>query len=159
MKKCFCLFLISIQFCSFGQTLNSRTIYNDGLGLKIGGPTYGLALNYNHFFTHHLNLELGAGFVGAYAGVKYFFGKAEKKMRFAPYVGTELGYAAIIFDGFYPGVYVPIGVQFFSKNGFNISLEASGYFILGYGNIYGFLGKMGGVGTIPWGSLQFAKNF
>ncbi len=146
MKKWYLSTFLLLHFLSFGQNINKRNDFKDGFGLKIGGPTFALALNYNHFFNQNLNLELGAGIVGAYGGLKYFFGKEDKVMRFTPYVGAEYCYTAIIFDGFYQGVYLPLGVQFFSKKGFNLSLEASCFLFYGYG-------------AIPWGSLHIGKNF
>jgi hypothetical protein len=159
MKKIILLLFFFIQFSSFGQEINPRNDFKNGFGLKIGGPTFALALNYNHFIDQNLNFEVGVGFIGAYSGFKYYFGKEEKVMRFAPYVGMEFCYSAILFDGYYPGAYLPLGVQFFSKNGFNLSLEASCFLILGYGNTYGFMGGFGGVGAFPWGSLHIGKNF
>lgn len=158
MKK-YTLFILFFHFNSFGQQINPRNDFKNGFGINIGGPTFALAFNYNHFFDQNLNLELGAGFIGAYAGFKYYFGNANKVMRFAPYTGVEFCYSAILFDGYYPGAYIPFGVQFFSKNGFNLSLEASGFFMLGYGNKNGFMGEFGGVGAFPWGSLHIGKNF
>ncbi len=147
MKKIVLLFLFFVHFSSFGQEINPRNEFKNGFGLKIGGPTLALALNYNHFFTQNINLELGAGLIGAYAGVKYYFGTADKVMRFAPYVGAQLFCTAIIFDGVYPGFYLPFGVQLLSKNGFNLSLEASYLLLIGRG------------GNFPWGSIHIGKNF
>ena len=152
MKKIVLLFLFFVQFSSFGQEINPRNEFKNGLGLKIGGPTRILALNYNHFFTQNINLELGVGLIGAYAGVKYYFGSADKVMRFAPYVGAQL-FTTVMSDnsilGFYMpfGVYLPFGVQLFSKNGFNLSLEAS-YLLL-----------FDADGSRPGGSIHIGKNF
>jgi hypothetical protein len=159
MKKYTLLFLLFFHFNSFGQQINPRNDFKNGFGIKIGGPTFALALNYNHFIDRNLNFELGAGFIGAYSGLKYYFGKADKVMRFAPFIGVEYFYSAIPFDGYYPGAYIPMGAQFFSKNGFNLSLEVSCFFILGYGNSYGFMGEFGGVGAFPWAALHIGKNF
>ncbi len=144
MKKIVLLFLFFVHFSSFGQEINPRNEFKNGFGLKIGGPTLALALNYNHFFTQNINLELGAGLIGAYAGVKYYFGTADKVMRFAPYVGAT--FTAIFFDGVNPGIYLPLGVQLLSKNGFNLSLEAS-YLSTHY--LY----------NGPFGSIHIGKNF
>jgi outer membrane protein W len=154
MKKIVLLFLFFVQFSSFGQEINPRNEFKNGLGLKLGGPTRILALNYNHFFTQNINLELGVGFTfGAYAGVKYYFGSADKVMKFAPYVGAQLFKTVLSNDdAIIPfsmpfGVYLPVGVQLFSKDGFNISLEAS-YLLL-------FVAD----GSRPGGSFHIGKNF
>ncbi len=152
MKKIVLLFLFFVQFSSFGQEINPRNEFKNGLRLSVGGPTRFLNVNYNHFFTQNINLELGVGVIGAFAGVKYYFGSADKVMQFAPYVGAQL-YTAVMSDnsilGFdMPfGVYLPCGVQLFSKNGFNLSLEA--YYLL----------LFDADGSRPFGSIHVGKNF
>ncbi len=132
----------------YGQEVNRRLIYKNGIGLKFGGPTPFLDLNYNHFFNQNINLELGGGAFGGYAGIKYYFGKINKTTAFSPYTGAQITVCPFIMDDFLPVLYVPIGIQFMSKNGFNMNFEVA-WFSVSQEWPNGF----------PWGALSIVRNF
>lgn len=142
MKKAL-IILFLFHFCHVnGQQMNRRLILKNGIGLKIGGPTPLLDVNFNHFINHNLNLEFGLGLVGGYAGAKYYAGKANKKTAFSPFFGVEMAISPWVADTFLPQYYFPLGIQFLSKHGFNFSLECSWYSALMDSRNNGFYGAM-----------------
>ncbi len=149
MKKittCF-LFLFYFSISIYSQYPNPRKTYKSGFSFTLGGPTLALSFSLNHFFNEHVNMEIGGGFIGAYGGIKYYYGRKMKVMRFAPYTGLCYNYSASLFEYPCPGIYVPLGVQLMSKRGFTLGLEAAFEHRYGHYN-YSF----------PWAALKIGAN-
>lgn len=119
------------------EALNPRSIKKLRAGGQLFGPTILLSGNISYFITHNINIETGLGFSGAYAGGSYYFGKADKRMKFAPYLGVKY---AILFgvrttqgsksiSGISHFAYTPLGVQYMTDEGeVGVSFELAGFF-------------------------------
>ena len=92
-------------------------------------------------------MELGGGLIGVYGGLRYYYGKKGKTMRFAPYSGIQYNYSASLFEYSCPGIYVPLGVQLMSKGGFTLALEAA--YVHRFGS-YNY--------SFPWAALKIGAN-
>lgn len=144
---------------------NPRSFRKFGIGIQGMGPTVIGSIYLNYFATHNINIELGTGLFGTYAGAKYYMGKKENKQLFSPYAGINIGTFKLpdplifIFGGdlAWKRVYsvnIPLGVQLMTKNGFNFSVEGSFLFING-STTTGVPIKV----ASPWGAIRLAKNF
>ncbi|MBL7814904.1 MAG: hypothetical protein JNL70_07835 [Saprospiraceae bacterium] len=115
----FYTFLLQAQ----SDTLNRRQIRPFGISCQIGGPTYLMAVNLDYFVSKNFSLEVGAGAIGYYGGVKAYFGK--KTWNSMPFIGAT--YSNITFGGddggIFPYLYLPLGYHFVGKKGLNASLE------------------------------------
>lgn len=164
MKKYGLLFLwfLVVHF-SFGQenttVRNPRAIYKTGYDVRLLGPTPLLSVSMNHFINHHINVEAGVGFVGAFGGIDYYLGKKDKRSLVAPYAGLKLGFMTLPdIDpavgassgawGKFATIYVPAGFQLMTMSGFHVSLEGALFATFGYFR-----------NAAPWGSLKIGKNF
>ena len=122
------------------DSINRRLIYKHLVGYSIGGPSF-LSINYEHYFNHNWSIEAGLGSVIFISGVhvesRYYLGNSKHPTRFDPYLGAAIGAASIMGGGGSGGVdgygtlvaYVPLGIQYISRNGFALSLEGAGMFL------------------------------
>ena len=142
--------------CLLAWSISSQTMENPrfkrphGITLSGAGPGLYGSVSYNYFIKPTLDLELGAGPVTLFGGVKYHLGGAENK-NLTPYFG---GYAMYIwiFDIFDDddnetplGLYVPIGIQYTSLSGFTYAVEIAGLYAVDE--------------FIEWGSIKFGYRF
>jgi hypothetical protein len=144
MKKAIVLIFILISSCGNAQVkmserkeFNPRTTKKVGYGFQFMGPTLFASCYMNYFINHHMNIEAGGGFLGFYGGTKFHFGKKGQKQLFSPYIGINLGRISLpdLNFGWYGGtgsgwngffmVYLPVGIQFMNKSGFNASIEGA----------------------------------
>jgi hypothetical protein len=154
IKKAILFSLVVINFALNAQS-NPRSIYKNGFGIQLGGPTSLFSVSYNHFWTANINGEVGVGILGAYTGAKYYFDKEYKKQLAAPYVGATIAIIPPFFSkGFQRVIYVPFGIQLISKKGFHFSLEIAPIFIKDYGEMPGLMNDV----TL-FGGLKIGKNF
>ena len=139
MKKAILFSFLVLNIVLNAQS-NPRSIYKNGFGIQLGGPTTILSVSYNHFWTANINGEVGLGILGAYTGAKYYFGKDYKKQLAAPYVGGTFAIIPPFFSkGFQRVIYVPFGLQLMSKTGFHFSFEIAPFFVKNYGEITGLM--------------------
>lgn len=154
MKKAILFSFLVLNLVLNAQS-NPRSIYKNGFGIQLGGPTTILSVSYNHFWTANINGEVGLGILGAYTGAKYYFGKDYKKQLAAPYVGGTFAIIPPFFSkGFQRVIYVPFGVQLMSKTGFHFSFEIAPFFVKNYGEIPGLM-----YDVALFGGLKIGKNF
>ncbi|MFM1893420.1 MAG: hypothetical protein RIQ90_586 [Bacteroidota bacterium] len=156
------LWFLVVHF-SFGQenttVRNPRAFYKKGYDIRLLGPTPLLSVSMNYFVNQNVNLEAGIGLIGAFGGIEYYLGKKEKRNLTVPYAGLKVGYMTLPdIDpalggssdawGKFATVYLPVGVQLMTMNGFHISLEGALFATFGYHR-----------NAAPWGSLKIGKNF
>lgn len=117
-----------------GKTTNLRTERAPGIRLGIGAPTMLPFISRNEFISPAVNIEFGVGILGIFTGARYHFGGNKENRLWTPYIGGVLGYGLILADGidcedcfydskFSPFAYVPVGVEFISRGGFNMNAE------------------------------------
>ena len=154
MKKAILFSFLVLNVVLKAQS-NPRSIYKNGFGIQLGGPTAVLSVSYNHFWTANINGEVGVGILGAYTGAKYYFGKENKKQLAATYVGATIAIIPPFFSkGFQRVIYIPLGVQLMSRTGFHFSFEIAPLFLKDYGEMPGLMNDV-----ILFGGLKIGKNF
>lgn len=129
--------LVFVPIC-YGQETNPRAERKFGFGGQLLGPTLILSANLNYFITHNFNIEIGAGAIGYYGGLKYYMGKADKQHTWTPYVGanfTSVTFFKISLKGNSSndqknGLYAPVGIQLMTSKGFTFAPEIA-YLYLG----------------------------
>jgi hypothetical protein len=168
MKKAIILIFLLLASIGFSQkntqtdsNVNPRTSRKLGYGFQFMGPTLVASCYVNYFINHHVNIEVGGGFLGFYGGTKFHFGKKGQKQLFSPYAGINLGRISLpdLNFGWYGGtgsgwngffmVYLPVGIQFMNKSGFHASIE--GAWMRYSGASF--------TNTIPYGAIRIGKNF
>jgi hypothetical protein len=119
-----------------GKTTNPRTERVSGIRLGIGAPTLLPFISYNEYISPTVNIEFGVGLLGIFTGARYHLGGNKENRLWTPYIGGVLGYGLILADQtasdddfmfygtkFSPFAYVPVGVEFISRGGFNMNAE------------------------------------
>jgi len=157
MKKVFLILFLLISNGLMAQensTKSSNPRLNNPLGITInfGGPSILLSAAIDYFVNSNINIEAGTGFVGFFSGVKYHFNGENDNKNWTPYVGLYLTHIPRItlFNSVPPrtGLYIPVGIQYLSNNGFSFGVEVAGI----------TLKDIGG-GTNVWGGLKLGYHF
>jgi hypothetical protein len=141
-------------FCQ-GQEVNHRSERKFGIGAQLLGPTLIFSANLNYFITHNFNVEIGAGAIGYYGGLKYYFGKQDKQHKWTPYFGihyTSVTFFNISLTGNSSntqknGIYAPIGIQLMTNGGFTFAPEIAYIHLDNYNK------------TKVWGAIKLGYNF
>ncbi|MDW7759039.1 MAG: hypothetical protein SCM96_00180 [Acidobacteriota bacterium] len=132
MKKHLSIFLMAV-FLFFAFPLialentsgNPRVNRRLGVGIQLGGPTLICSAQVDYFLTPAINFEAGAGLVGLYSGVKIHLSQS----NWSPYLGVKVTFLPELklFGGgeWNPGLYVPFGMQYLSRDGFTFAFEAA----------------------------------
>lgn len=143
MKKAlFLIVALSLAASVYSQDIpksrneNPRVKRPFGVSLNLGGPAILVSASANYFILPRLNIEIGGGIWGYYGGPTYHF-KQNRDKRATVYTGFLLtAYPAMPgASAFYDAgwnvskpethyyVYVPIGLNNISKNGYTSSIE------------------------------------
>jgi hypothetical protein len=161
MKKYLILGLCLFTKILSAQKNNNTNITNENkieIGGQLLGPTKVISTFVNYYLNDKINIELGAGILGFYSGINYFF-KKHSSSNWRPYLGAYYSRAETIIgtcncsSGLNPtamrsGIYIPIGIKHLATNGFIFSPEISVYFK--YNAKYSLK---------PWGSLKLGYQF
>lgn len=117
------------------HSFNPRIEKSSGIGVGIGGPTIiGPFISYSEFISPNVNLELGVSFLGFFTGARYHLGGQKENRLWTPYLGTLIGIGLVKPNSstckecnstatIGPFLYIPTGIEFISKGGFNLNTE------------------------------------
>jgi len=119
---------------------NPRLDNRFGVNINIGSPTIGLSVSFDCFITSSVNIEAGAGLLGAFGGMKYHFFGSKNTANWTPYLGlyiarnltdvdaifNEIFGSSSSFKAFNSNLYFPVGFQYISKDGFTFGAEFAG---------------------------------
>ena len=132
--------------------LNNRL----GVGINIGSPTILLSFSLDYFITSSVNIEAGIGLFGAFGGMKYHFSGSKNTANWTPYLGLFYAYNLSIFNNKNTNLYVPLGLQYTSNEGFTFGVELAGRFLITYANnSYSSLDYF-----VPlWGAIKMGYHF
>ncbi|MDH5721363.1 MAG: hypothetical protein OEZ13_12220 [Spirochaetia bacterium] len=98
---------------------------NFGLGLQLFGSTFsGGWIDYS--ITKHINIELGVGYLGYYAGLRYFFEKIKSNWNL--YLGCN--YSKLMLGPTVNTIYMPIGYEYISESNFTFSGELAAFLMI-----------------------------
>ena len=129
-----------------------------GVNINMGSPTFVLSASLDYFITSSVNIEAGAGFVGAFGGMKYHFFGSKNTANWTPYLGLFIARNLTDFDIFgsssgddwNTNLYFPVGFQYISKNGFTFAAEFAGRILV----------PELAAAQIPfWGAIKFGYHF
>ena len=123
-----------------------------GVNLNMGSPTILLSFSLDYFITSSINIEAGIGLFGAFGGMKYHFSGSKNTANWTPYLGLFYAYNLSIFNN----LYVPLGLQYTSNEGFTFGVELAGRFLITYANnSYSSLDYF-----VPlWGAIKMGYHF
>ena len=119
---------------------NPRLNNRFGVNINMGSPTFVLSASLDYFITSSVNIEAGAGLLGAFGGMKYHFFGSKNTANWTPYLGLYIArnftdVEAIIdeifglsssFNAWNTNLYFPVGFQYISKYGFTFGVEFAG---------------------------------
>jgi len=157
MKKLFIILLLLLSNSLMAQeskieTSNPRINNPFGIMINFGGPSLLLSASVDYYVNSNVNIEVGTGFIGAFAGAKYHFNGEQETKKWTPYLGLYLTHIPRItfFNSVPPrnGFYIPVGIQYMSTNGFTFGFELAG---ISLENIAG--------GSPVWGALKLGYHF
>jgi len=129
-----------------------------GVNINMGSPTFLLSASLDYFITSSVNIEAGAGFVGAFGGMKYHFFGSKNTANWTPYLGLFIARNLTDFDIFgsssgddwNTNLYFPVGIQYISKYGFTFGAELAGRILV----------PEIAVAQFPfWGAIKFGYHF
>ena len=137
--------------------LNNRL----GVGINIGSPTILLSFSLDYFITSSVNIEAGIGLFGAFGGMKYHFSGSKNTANWTPYLGLFYAYNLSIFKN--TNLYVPLGLQYTSNEGFTFGVELAGRFLItSPNNSFSLFDKTYDYSDyiVPlWGAIKFGYHF
>jgi len=128
-----------------------------GVNINMGSPTFLLSASLDYFITSSVNIEAGAGLLGAFGGMKYHFFGSKNTANLTPYLGLFIARNLTDFDIFgsssdvwNTNLYFPVGFQYISKNGFTFAAEFAGRILV----------PELAAAQIPfWGAIKFGYHF
>ena len=129
-----------------------------GVNINMGSPTLLLSASLDYFITSSVNIEAGAGLLGAFGGMKYHFFGSKNTANWTPYLGLYIARNLTDFDIFgsssgdvwNTNLYFPVGFQYISKNGFTFGAEFAGRILV----------PELAAAQIPfWGAIKFGYHF
>ena len=112
-----------------------------GVNINMGSPTLLLSASLDYFITSSVNIEAGAGLLGAFGGMKYHFFGSKNTANWTPYLGLYIarnftdvdawfieifGSSSSSFKAINTNLYFPVGFQYISKYGFTFGAEFAG---------------------------------
>lgn len=119
----------SILFLIFSIYSSGQEINNDDLPIEkncISGNILGagpiIGITYERILSEELMGEVGLGLVGIGAGITFYPLKI-KVAKLCPYTGLKFAAFAIVDWGGNSTGYIPFGLTFFFKRGFNIGFD------------------------------------
>ena len=134
------------------ESTNPRVTNPFGVNLNIGGPSILLSFSLDYFITSSLNIEAGVGLIGTFAGIKYHLNGHKVDKNWTPYLGLyAVRIPEITFFSTTParnGLYIPLGIQYISNEGYTLGVEAAGITIKDIAD-----------GTNIWGAIKLGYHF
>ena len=131
-----------------------------GVNINMGSPTLLLSFSLDYFITSSVNIEAGAGLFGAFGGMKYHFFGSKNTANWTPYLGLFYAYNLSIFNNKNTNLYVPLGLQYTSNEGFTFGVELAGRFLITYANnSYSLLDYSPDYIVPLWGAIKFGYHF
>jgi hypothetical protein len=129
-----------------------------GVNINMGSPTFVLSASLDYFITSSVNIEAGAGFVGAFGGMKYHFFGSKNTANWTPYLGLFIARNLTDFDIFgsssgddwNTNLYFPVGIQYISKYGFTFGAELAGRILVP---------ELAAALFPFWGAIKFGYHF
>ena len=133
------------------ENSNPRINNRFGINANLGGPSLILSFSLDYFFTPNVNVEAGAGIFGYYGGVKYHINGNKPETNWTPYVGLYLMHIPeFTFINTTTkkrnGLYIPLGLQYLSNNGFTFGTEIAGL-------------VLSDAKTPVWGTIKIGYHF
>ena len=128
-----------------------------GVNINMGSPTLLLSASLDYFITSSVNIEAGAGLFGAFGGMKYHFFGSKNTANWTPYLGLFYAYNISIIINENTNLYVPLGLQYTSNEGFTFGVELAGRFLITTyaNNSYSSLDYF-----VPlWGAIKMGYHF
>ena len=134
-----------------------------GVNINMGSPTFVLSASLDYFITSSVNIEAGAGLFGAFGGMKYHFFGSKNTANWTPYLGLFYAYNLSIFNNKNTNLYVPLGLQYTSNEGFTFGVELAGRFLItSPNNSFSLFDKTYDYSDyiVPlWGAIKFGYHF
>ena len=131
-----------------------------GVNINMGSPTLLLSASLDYFITSSVNIEAGAGLLGAFGGMKYHFFGSKNTANWTPYLGLFYAYNLSIFNNENTNLYVPLGLQYTSNEGFTFGVELAGRFLITSANNSFSLFDNSSDYIVPlWGAIKFGYHF
>ena len=131
-----------------------------GVNINMGSPTFVLSASLDYFITSSVNIEAGAGLYGAFGGMKYHFFGSKNTANWTPYLGLFYAYNLSIFNNENTNLYVPLGLQYTSNEGFTFGVELAGRFLITYANnSYSLLDYSPDYIVPLWGAIKMGYHF
>lgn len=132
------------------ENSNPRINNRFGINANLGGSSLLLSFSLDYFFTPNVNVEAGAGIFGYYGGVKYHINGNKPEKNWTPYVGLNIIHIPEITlfstTEARNGLYIPLGLQYLSNNGFTFGTEIAGL-------------VLSGAKTPVWGAIKIGYHF
>ena len=128
-----------------------------GVNINMGSPTFVLSASLDYFITSSVNIEAGAGLLGAFGGMKYHFFGSKNTANWTPYLGLFYAYNISLIINENTNLYVPLGLQYTSNEGFTFGVELAGRFLITTyaNNSYSSLDYF-----VPlWGAIKMGYHF
>jgi hypothetical protein len=139
---------------------NPRLDNRFGVNINIGSPTIGLSVSFDCFITSSVNIEAGGGLFGLFGGIKYHFFGSKNTANWTPYLGLFYAYNLSIFNNENTNLYVPLGLQYTSNEGFTFGVELAGRFLITSANNSSSLFDNSSDYIVPlWGAIKFGYHF
>ena len=131
-----------------------------GVNINMGSPTLLLSASLDYFITSSVNIEAGAGLLGAFGGMKYHFFGSKNTANWTPYLGLFYAYNLSIIINENTNLYVPLGLQYTSNEGFTFGVELAGRFLITYANnSYSLLDYSPDYIVPLWGAIKMGYHF
>ena len=132
-----------------------------GVNINIGSPTILLSFSLDYFITSSVNIEAGAGLFGAFGGMKFHFFGSKNTANWTPYLGLFYAYNLSIFNNENTNLYVPLGLQYTSNEGFTFGVELAGRFLItSANNSFSLFDNSSDYINFPlWGAIKFGYHF
>jgi hypothetical protein len=129
-----------------------------GVNINMGSPTFLLSASLDYFITSSVNIEAGAGLLGAFGGMKYHFFGSKNTANWTPYLGLFIARNLTDFDIFgsssgddwNTNLYFPVGIQYISKYGFTFGAELAGRILVP---------ELAAALFPFWGAIKFGYHF
>ena len=134
-----------------------------GVNINMGSPTLLLSASLDYFITSSVNIEAGAGLLGAFGGMKYHFFGSKNTANWTPYLGLFYAYNISLIINENTNLYVPLGLQYTSNEGFTFGVELAGRFLItSPNNSFSLFDKTYDYSDyiVPlWGAIKFGYHF
>ena len=132
-----------------------------GVNINMGSPTFVLSASLDYFITSSVNIEAGAGLIGAFCGMKYHFFGSKNTANWTPYLGLFYAYNLSILNNKNTNLYVPLGLQYTSNEGFTFGVELAGRFLITSStpNSLSLCDNSSDCIVPLWGAIKFGYHF